>query len=72
MSRYDKIPKLEVDWKKPYPEIVQDWHEAYFKLRRHCSDEIFRAEMLKGIAVLGWMLAVTSTCLLVIIGVTAG
>ena len=44
MSRWDKIPKIDLDWKQEPLEILKDSNDAYFRCARFCSEEILRSE----------------------------
>lgn len=57
MSRYKKIPKPDIDWKKEPFEIIDKWIDAYFEVRKFASGEILRAEIWKITAVFSWMIA---------------
>ena len=50
MSRWDKIPKIDLDWTKDPLEILEESNDAYFKCARFCSTEILRGETWKLVA----------------------
>ena len=67
MNRYDKIPKVNPDYTKGFQSVAEQWMEGYFAVRLHCGKEIFRGEMWKGFAILGWaFFGITAFCAYVV------
>lgn len=64
MSRFDKIPKFELDHNVDCYERFRQVHKAYWKLQSHCADEVLALCLWRVAAIFSWVLlaALFLTC----------